>query len=338
MKKFALLVVLIFIVGISTSDAQVLRGLGKRIEKKIEDRIDRKADRNIDKVLDKADRKTDEPIDDVLSGSNRPKNKSKTETAVEAETKPQVLEEEFEDPEIVRAKALSDGLIILPSGSCSDFIWFKQGAMMEFETKDGKGSVLNKSRMEIVKISNDGGVTVADALTSDDEGNSFEMQFKCASDRMYMDFGSLLKQAMLQAGQEGADQAQIERALENTEIGFSDGFMDFPKSMYPGQALKDVSISITTSPTPNVSMDMVSTLSERRVVGKEKVTTPAGTFDAMKISGVRKTTMKIMGMNKKMPSSTEYLWFAPGIGVVKQEDYNEKGSLGASMQLTSYKL
>jgi hypothetical protein len=48
--------------------------------------------------------------------------------------------------------------------------------------------------------------------------------------------------------------------------------------------------------------------------------------------------MKIMGMNKKMPSIVEHIWFAPGIGVVKQEDYDEKGELGTSTHLTAYKL
>ena len=245
---------------------------------------------------------------------------------------------EVQSPATSNTVSLSEGLVVMSGASCTDFIWFKTGAMMEFETKDAKGGILNKSRMEIAKVRNEGAVTVADAISSDNEGNSFEMQFKCAGDRMYMDFGSLIKQALQKAGQEGADNANIQRALDNTEIGFSDGFMDFPKSMYPGQVLGDVSVSINSSPTPQFSVEMVSTLTDRKVVAKERITTAAGSFDCLKITGTRKSSMKIMGMNRKLPTSTEHMWFAPGIGVIKQEDFDEKGKLSTSMNLTAYKL
>lgn len=335
MKKVAVLLSLLFVFGVAESEAQILKGLGKKIEKKIEEKLDRKADRHVDKVLDKVDNETDKPIDNLMNGTpNHAKDKQ-----ADVPTSNTVQPTDAQSTTLSNTISVgSEGLVLMSGTSCTDFIWFKSGAMMEFETKDGKGVSLNKSKMEISKVYNEGQATVADAIATDDGGNSFNMQFKCAGDRMYMDFGSMIKQAMQQAGQEGADNAVIQRALDNTEIGFSDGFMDFPKSMYPGQALQDVSISINSSPTPQFSVEMVSTLTNRKVVAKEKITTEAGSFDCMKISGVRMSSMKIMGMNRKMPSTTEYIWFAPGIGVVKQEDYDEKGKLGTTMQLTAYKL
>ncbi len=331
MKKLAILMSLVFVFGISESRAQILKGLGKKIEKKIEDRLDRKADKSVDKVLDKADQATDQPLDNILNKSSNKADGKEADTEVSS-VKTQQAETQ------INTSTLSEGLVVMSGSSCTDFIWFKTGAMMEFETKDSKGKSLNKSRTEISKVHNEGALTVAEAIASDGEGNSFTMQFKCAGDKMYMDFGSLIKQAMQQAGQEGADNASIQRAMDNTEIGFSDGFMDFPKSMYPGQVLQDVSVSINSSPTPQLSIEMVSTLTDRKVIAKETVTTEAGSFDCLKISGVRKSSMKIMGMNKKMPSIVEHMWFAPGIGVVKQEDYDEKGKLGTSTHLTAYKL
>lgn len=329
MKKIAVLLSLVFIFGVTESEAQILKGLGKKIEKKLEEKLDRKADRHVDKVLDRADSETDKPLDNLLNNSS---NKAEGVTP-----NAQVQQADVQSAPYTIAIG-SEGLVLMSGSSCTDFIWFKSGAMMEFETKDASGGSLNKSKMEISKVYNEGQAMVADAIASDDDGNSFNMQFKCAGDKMYMDFGSMIKQAMQQAGQEGADNAVIQRALDNTEIGFSDGFMDFPKSMYPGQVLQDVSISINSSPTPQFSVEMVSTLTDRKVVAKEKITTEAGSFDCMKISGVRMSSMKIMGMNRKMPSTTEYIWFAPGIGVVKQDDYDEKGKLGTSTQLTAYKL
>jgi penicillin-binding protein-related factor A (putative recombinase) len=284
MKKLAILMSLVFILGISESRAQILKGLGKKIEKKIEDRLDRKADKSVDKVLDKADHATDKPLDNILNKSSDKADGSQADKEV-----PNINTQQGEtQPPAINTSTLSEGLVVMSGSSCTDFIWFKTGAMMEFETKDSKGKSLNKSRTEISKVHNEGALTVAEAIASDGEGNSFMMQFKCAGDKMYMDFGSLIKQAMQQAGQEGADNASIQRAMDNTEIGFSDGFMDFPKSMYPGQMLHDVSVSINSSPTPQLSIEMVSTLTDRKVVAKETVTTEAGSFDCMKISGVRK--------------------------------------------------
>jgi hypothetical protein len=335
MKRIVILISLVFVFGITESEAQILKGLGKKIEKKIEERLDRKADKSVDKVLDKADSATDKPLDNIL---NKSSNKAEVNKLATEAPNIQTQQTASQAASSSHTQAPSEGLLVMSGNSCTDFIWFKSGAMMEFETKDDKGKLLNKSKMEISKVYDEGAMTVANAVASDDEGNSFDMQFKCAGDKMYMDFGSLIKQAMQQAGQEGADNASIQRALDNTEIGFSDGFMDFPKSMYPGQVLQDVSVSINSSPTPQFSIEMVSTLTDRKVVAKETVTTAAGSFDCMKISGVRMSSMKIMGMNKKMPSSIEHIWFAPGIGVIKQEDYDEKGKLGTSMQLTAYKL
>src|SRR5690606_9846727 len=213
------------------------------------------------------------------------------------------------------------------------------GAMMEFESKDGDGENVHQSKMVVSKIYSEGDVTVADVKSSDNMGNEFTMQYKCADDKLYMDFAAAIEEAMKKSGQDGASSEDIQKVRENTEMNFSDGFMSFPKNMYPGQTLDDVTFSLKTSTSPNLSMEVVSTLLDRKVEKKEQVTTPAGTFDCLKISGKRSTSMKIMGMNKNMGDpSVDYLWFAPGIGVIKQESYNGKGKLESSTQLKAYKL
>lgn len=323
MKKLFKILFFICVLAFSQNVAsQGLSGLGRKIENKVNNKVNRKIDRSIDKVLDKADRETDKPLDEALNKSPQKKenvSKNKTETPIKSQTpvaKDQLLE-------------ISD--------NCADFIWFKKGAFMEFESKDSKNKTLQKSKMEIVNINNHGTVTVADVKVNDDQKNEFDMQYKCIGDKMYMDFGAIMKQAMAKAGSEGVDD-KVKNAMENTEIGFTDGFMSFPKQMYPGQQLEDVSFFIKTNPSPQVSMEIISTLDKRIVVGREKIQTTAGNFDCVKIKGERRSSMKVMGMNQKMPSGTEYVWFAKGIGVIKQEDYDEKGKLQSVTQLINYKL
>lgn len=322
--------ILFFLTGlgiIQDARSQGLGGLGRKIEKKVNDKVNRKVDRSIDKVLDKADRETDKPLDDAL---NKPREEK--EKAPKKE-KPSVPAEENENQEV---SVMKDQLLEV-SNSCTDFIWFREGAFMEFEAKDGKDKTLQKSKMTIVKIHQEGSVTIADVKASDDQNNEFDMQYKCIGDKMYMDFGAVMQQAMQKAQASGADAAAVENAVKNTEIGISDGFMSFPNQMYPGQKLDKVTVSIKTSPSPQVSMEVFSTLENRTVVGREQIQTPAGSFECVKIKGERRSSMKVMGMNKKMPSSTEYVWFAKGIGVVRQEDYDDKGKLQTVSQLINYK-
>lgn len=341
MKKVGVLLVLIFGLSIAKSEAQILKGFGKKLEKKIEQRIDRKADRHVDKVIDKADKESDKPIDGVIDGKASSKKDKKSGEKDAKGTSVIAAPAGNEGGAIATVnmgQALSEGTLVISGGNCTDFIWFKTGAMMEFETKDGKGKLLNKSKTSISSVVNEGGVVVANVVGTDDEGNAVEMQFKCAGEKMYMDFGSLLQHALAKAGQSGANEAEIKRVLDNTEMGFSDGYLSFPKSMYVGQVLDNVSFSMVSKPAPNVSMEMLSSIEDRKVVAKEKITTPAGSFDCVKITGIRKTSVKVMGMNQKVSPETDHLWFAPNIGIVKQETYNAKGELGSSMQLTAYKL
>lgn len=334
MKKIGMLLILFFALSITSSEAQVLKGFGKKLEKKIEERIDRKADRHVEKVLDKADKKTDQPIDGVIDGNQASKNKDNKKNGTKGSPTTSVNNKD----QVNLGQVYSEGSLVISGGSCTDFIWFKKGAMMEFETKDGKGKLLNRSKMLITSVVEQGGVTVANVQATDNEGNEVEMQFKCAGDKMYMDFGSMIQQAMVKAGQSGGNEAQIKQALDNTEMSFSDGFMSFPKNMQVGQNLDDVSFSMISKPAPNVSMEISSSLEERKVVAKETVSTSAGSFNCVKITGVRRTKIKVMGMNQNPKPESDHLWFAPNIGLIKQETYNDKGKLNTTMVLTAYKL
>lgn len=325
MKKLLVLTLLLFTGGM-VAEAQILKKLGQKVEKKVLERVDNKVDRHIDKELDKADQKTDQQIDGVLSGnSDKNKGNDKKSTAV-------VEEIPMDDPR------RADGLVMV-SNDCSEFIWFKSGAMMEFEAKDEGDKIIHKSKMIVSKIYSQDGATVADVATSDNLGNEFVMQFKCAGDKLYMDFAAAIEAAMKKAGQDSeANAEQIKKMKDNTEMNFSDGFMSFPKNMFPGQKLEDVVFTMKTG-TEQLTMEVISELLDRKVEAKEKITTAAGTFDCLKITGKRVSTMKVMGMNKKMGDATvDCIWFSPGIGVVKQASYSEKGKIMSSSELTAYKL
>ena len=321
--KFLLILFLVSGFSVTQSNGQLLKNIKKKVEQKVEQRADRKVDKTIDKALDA----TETGVDQSLKAS--PENENKPDEIVN-ETPATV-----NNKEVPTTANLADGLVMV-AGDCTDFIWFKKGSMMKFEMQDGKGKIMNQSKMVVEKVYEQAGATIADVNMSDEKKNEFTMQFKCAGDKLYMDFSSAVKEMMAKSNPE--NKAAVQEATENVEMGFSDGFMSFPKNMYPGQTLDDAVFTMKTN-SGNMGMDVTSSLTDRKVVSKEKVTTPAGTFECVKVVSNRKTTMKLLGKERNMGKPTqEYVWISPGIGTIKQESYSEKGKLESLSHLVEFEM
>ena len=309
-------------VSIETAEAQLLKGFGKKLEKKIENRIERKADRQVDKVLDKADKKTDEPIDNVL---NKPKNKTEN---TKQKTKPKT------HPEVVKARP--EQALTLVGSSCTDFSWFNKGAILAYEGIDEEGEVEGEIKMEVIDLTSKGSATVAEVEATMSSPNFdnlvYTMNYICDGDMLYMDISAMMK-AMMENNPE-LENESVQEAMQNMEMDFSNGYASFPKKMYPGMELEDLSFSFKTKSGPS-EMSFQTVVTDRQVVANENIATKAGTFACLKIRSVSNTTLNVMGFDQTMPSSTEYLWIAPGVGMVKQETHTEKEKT-TSLQLKTY--
>lgn len=320
-KTFIACFLSIVCLGNNIVEGQVLKGFGKKLERKIEERIERKADRQVDKALDKADKKSDESINDALTKS---KADSKDSKKAKASTT-------FEP-----IAARPDQAVMLLGNNCHDFSWFKKGTMLGYESRDAKGKVEGAIDMKVMNLKNEGTKTIAqiEATLSSPHFESliYPMNYICDGEMLYMDIASMMK-AMMEKNPE-MDNKVVRDAFDKMEIDFSDGFASFPKTMYPGMLLDDLNFSFKTQVGAN-EMAFKTTVSDRQVVSKEKVTTPAGTFDCLKLRSIIRTSLNVMGMNQNMPESIEYLWIAPKVGMVKQETH--AGKEINSMQLKVYK-
>lgn len=79
----------------------------------------------------------------------------------------------------------------------------------------------------------------------------------------------------------------------------------------------------------NIATQMMSyNMWEGKVLGKEQVATPAGTFDCLKISYVMKVNM---GTENQRYTVTD--WYAPNVGCVKSVNTDKKGKVLVSQQL-----
>lgn len=299
-------------------EAQVLKGFGKKLERKIEQRIERKADRQVDKALDKADKKSDESISDAFSKPKAESKSKKSNTIFEP------------------VAARPDQAVMLLGNNCNDFSWFKKGAELGYESRNAKGNLEGAIDMKVIDLRNEGTKTIAQieaTLSSPSfENLIYPMNYICDGEMLYMDIASMMK-AMMEKNPEMNNKA-VQDVFNKMEIDFSNGFASFPKTMYPGMKLDELDFSFKTQ-VGSSEMAFKTTVSDRQVVSKEKVTTPAGTFDCLKIRSIIHTSLNVMGMNQNMPETIEYLWIAPRVGMVKQESH--VGKEINSMQLKVYK-
>lgn len=69
-----------------------------------------------------------------------------------------------------------------------------------------------------------------------------------------------------------------------------------------------------------------------KFLGKEEVTVPAGTFECVKLAYTKKENTPD-GINK----TYETVWYAPGVGLVKDETKDKKGNLISNSELIEFK-
>lgn len=199
---------------------------------------------------------------------------------------------------------------------CNEFYSLQNGSEWEYETYNGKGKLSGKNRQKVTsftKTSNGFDATVHSVMTDEKEKELMngDLQFKCENGTMYIDMRNFISEEQL-------------KAFSNYEMKVESENLEVPSSLSVGESLKDGSVTVTASGAP-FPMKMTMTITDRKVEGKESITTPAGTFDAYKISSKMKLQNQMGVTVNNEFSSVE--WIAPKVGVVKSESYNKNGKM-----------
>jgi hypothetical protein len=92
--------------------------------------------------------------------------------------------------------------------------------------------------------------------------------------------------------------------------------------------LKDATLTARVASGGMTLFTMNVEVSNRKVIGQEKITTPAGTFECVKLSQDVKTKMIV----NVEASSVD--WYAEEIGLVRSESFNTSGKLLGYSELT----
>ena len=192
------------------------------------------------------------------------------------------------------------------SQDCKSYYFMQNNKTIEMTIYNKKGDANGRQVYSVSDVQSSGsGVTAAvNSEMFDKKGKSMakgKSQIECNGGVILVDMKMLLPEQQ----QEQAVDAKVDKA-----------FIEYPATMNAGDKLKDATFHMEVDMHGlKQTVDMV--MEERKVVGKESVTTSAGTWDTYKITYTGKLTIKTLLPIKVDISGTE--WYAPGFGVVKTE-------------------
>jgi len=197
---------------------------------------------------------------------------------------------------------------------CNEYYQLSNGSEWEMESYNAKGKLTGKQTQKVTDFSS--GANSFSAIVHSvifDQKNKEVMQgdlkFDCKDGTMVVDMRNFINEEQM-------------KAFQNYEMKIESDNLEIPNSLSVGQTLKEGTITITTSNSP-ILMNMSVKITDRKVVGKESITTPAGTFECYKITS-KSTVNTKMGIGMTF-NYTTVEWLAPKVAVVKSESYrNDK--------------
>jgi len=207
------------------------------------------------------------------------------------------------------------------SQDCGDYYYFQNNKTIEISIANKKGKETGKLVYTISDVTKKGSATVSTIHSEmfDKNGKSTSK----ATNNLQCDNGIVMMDMKM-----FIPSAQMEQMGEMSATG-STNYLEYPSSMKEGDALKDASFSMDFKSTSGINSHISMDMTNRKVAGKESVTTSAGTWDCYKITYHSKMIFKI-GIGIPMNFDVTE-WFAPGFGVVKTE------SNGGTTQVTAIK-
>lgn len=203
------------------------------------------------------------------------------------------------------------------------------GTVVEYSYLDKKEKITSASRMELVSKEKDvEGEAFNIRTTFPAEKEPIDMMYKLifTGDGIKPDKNFIFSNAMM------------EQLKGQANITFTGDIPIMPDNLSVGQALPLYEIAMTidfSGGAGGVSIKSTTTSKtiSRKVLRKESVTVPAGTYEAFVINEEVTATSAIMGIKTSIQSTTDS-WVVPGLGFVKQMHYDKKGKITSGLVLS----
>ncbi|HEY6902030.1 MAG TPA: hypothetical protein VI233_15345 [Puia sp.] len=193
---------------------------------------------------------------------------------------------------------------------CKSYLFLQKDKTIENTIYNKKGEPNGRQVYSVSDVSTSGGVTsgtVNSELFDKKEKSMAKANsvVRCNGGVMMIDMKMLLPQQ------------QQEQYGNKIDAKAEDFYLEYPGGMKVGDALKDGTMTLNIN-NGGMSQTLNMLISDRKVEGQESVTTPAGTWDCLKISYRCKIGIKTGPIN--IPFNFEGMeWYAPGVGVIKTQ-------------------
>jgi uncharacterized protein DUF3108 len=208
---------------------------------------------------------------------------------------------------------------------CSTYYFMRPNATVEQSHFDDKGKLALKTEYKVgeIKTVDEGAQAAVQQKVVDKKGKVISegtANIRCNGANLYIDMKLSMPAGPVAPG-------------GNMEASSKNVYMPYPVSMKPGDNLENAQFSM--------SMDQASIVQtielfvrNRKAELAESVTTPAGTWDCIKINFEMEIVTRTAGIRIPMRVRGSE-WYAPGFGVVKTQSFNKNGKLTGSSEITS---
>lgn len=200
---------------------------------------------------------------------------------------------------------------ILSAQDCSNYYYLQNNKTIEMTVTNKNGKESGKMTY-IVSDSKKTGSTTTATINSefiDAKGKTITKatnNVKCENGVMQMDMKVFIPPA------------QTSGTATASEV-----YLEYPAKMNVGDQLKDGHLAMDSETSGGIKSSIEIDITDRKVEGKESVTTAAGTWECYKVTSQNKITSRIAGIGIPI-TMTVTEWFAPGFGVVKTESKTGK--------------
>ena len=205
---------------------------------------------------------------------------------------------------------------------CKDYFPHKEGTVLTYENYDKKDKVTGTSVISIRdrKKTPEGISVVLRSKFIDDKGEEVfenEMPVECRNGVLYMDMSKYLDPASM-------------GAYSSMDVEVSADNLDLPLGGPAGTELGNGKVTaVVRSPGAKIATITLD-ISDRKIAARERLETPAGAFECLKITY---NILSQIGFVKVNSSAIE--WYSTEYGTIRSETYNKKGKLVSYMVLKS---
>lgn len=192
---------------------------------------------------------------------------------------------------------------------CKSLYYLQNNKTVEMTNYNKKGSENGKQVYSISDIKNEGS-TVSSTVNVemfDKNGKSLAKgsdKIQCTGGVLKIDMKMFIP-------------SQHMEQIKNVEASATAAYLEYPATMKVGDKLPDGKFNMDYT-NNGMAGTMEINMTDRSVDAKETVTSPAGTWEAFKITYNSKIKMKIAGIG--IPVNAEVTeWYVPGFGIVKTQ-------------------